>query len=150
MNPEAPPPLPKTRSSSPWLGILVGLVLLFAVGAAAWRGLVVHTGHGGASTALPSPQKEYLAMARTVTEDLFWGGQRQFFELTLSKREVHENDPNHPWRYQPDRTVVVDRIAGLPFPERGSDACAIQWLPDVSQVTFDLQGVMVSISTKNL
>ena len=146
MNLEAAPPLPERQSSSSWLRISVGIVLLFALGAAAWRGWVVRAGNGGggAGTAMGSPHEEYLAETTAVTEDLFWGGQRQYFRLTVMSRD--------PLRYQPERTVVVDRLAGLPFPNRRSDLWVIQWLPDASQVTFVLEGkgVSVSISTKDL
>lgn len=86
-----------------------------------------------------------------MTVEAFWGGRREFFEFTVSKREEHENDPNHPWRYKPDRKLALDRIPELPFPTvRGSSPCAIQWSRDSSEVTFDLQGAKISISTADL
>jgi hypothetical protein len=124
--------------------------VVLASGGAVLRWVATAPEGGGAGFS-KSPGNRYLAGARTTAQKGFWGGRREYFEFTVCKREVHENDPNHPWRYFPDRKIVVDRIEGLPFPfTRGFDVCTIRWLPDSSQVTFDLQGVTVSISTENL
>jgi hypothetical protein len=78
---------------------------------------------------------------------------REYFEFRIAKfdRARQQYDPNYPWHYPPERTIVVDRIEGLPFSfERGGRACEIEWAADASEVTFDLRGVKISVSTNGM
>jgi hypothetical protein len=126
-------------------------MLAMGLGAGFVRQLVFTGIRGGGVSTSTAPGEQFAAMARALTEEEFWGGRREFFELTVDKRELHPNDPGNPWTYRPPRKIIVNRIDGMAFPSvRGTGACDIQWSPDASQVTFDFHGVTVSASTTDL
>lgn len=144
-------PPPSSHRSRIVPALLVSALVLLAAGAAL-RWYIITDNPPGAFAYARAPQDEFLATARTHSDARFWGGRREFFEFSLLTRDPHSNDPNEPWHYPPVRRIVMDRVSGIPFPTvpRGPAACTIHWMPDSSGVTFDLQGVQISMSTTNL
>lgn len=129
--------------------VLVVILLFCAIGAVVLRSLAIEPlsqGYGCSS----SPENLFFAEASTKTHEAFWGGKREFFKFRVSKCKAFRDGTKYPWG-EPLRTLTLDRVTGLLFPtERGIRPCNIRWSPDASEVTFDLQGASVSISTNNL
>jgi hypothetical protein len=95
MKTAAPPHLP-TEYRRSWIEyVIIAAIVGLAVAGVRYMAIV---GRPGGSSVLPAPEKQYLAIARALSKEYFWGGRREFFELRVSKREVHENDPSYPWR----------------------------------------------------